>query len=101
MDVLAKIKELQKERGWSTYKLSVESHLTQSTLSNMFARTTNPSIGTLSNLCDAFGITLSEFFADKAEDAHLTKEESEMIRKFRHLDERERKAVRKLIENLR
>ena len=61
MDILEKITKLRLERGWSVYKLADEAGLTQSTVSNMFSRKTTPSISTLSQICDAFGLTLSQF----------------------------------------
>lgn len=46
------------------YKLAKLSGVSQSTLSNMFSRNNDPSISTLEDICRAFGITLSQFFAD-------------------------------------
>ena len=65
MDVLKKINRLRLERNWSIYRLSIESGIPQSTLSNMFNRETLPSITTLECICAAFGITMSEFFLEK------------------------------------
>ncbi len=62
MDILKRIKTLQNERGWTNYQLAQEAAMTQSTITNMFARKTLPSITTLTAICNAFGITLSEFF---------------------------------------
>ncbi|MEG9430211.1 MAG: helix-turn-helix transcriptional regulator, partial [Christensenellaceae bacterium] len=67
IDVLERILELKNERGWSLYKLADEAMLTQSTLSNMFTRKTMPSLYTLNQICEAFGITMSEFFNDGVE----------------------------------
>lgn len=62
MDILKKIDNLRKERGWSINYLAMEAMLTQSTLNNLYTRNTEPKISTLRAICDAFGITLSEFF---------------------------------------
>ncbi len=64
MDILGKITDLRIAKGWSIYKLADESGISQSTLSNMYARKTDPSISTLTLICEALGITLSEFFAE-------------------------------------
>lgn len=64
MNVLKRINKLRLERNWSVYRLSVESGIPQSTLTNMFNRETLPSITTLEMMCNAFGITMSEFFYD-------------------------------------
>ena len=66
MDVLKKINKMRIDRGWSIYRLSTESGISQSTLTNMFNRETLPSITTLECICSAFGITMSEFFFDEA-----------------------------------
>ena len=65
MTILEKIDALRKERGWSVNYLALEAMLTQSTLNNLYARNAEPKISTLRAICDAFGITLAEFFADE------------------------------------
>ena len=57
MDVLARIEELRKQKGWTMYKLGNEAGLTPSTLTNMYTRGTSPSIGTLSAICAALGVS--------------------------------------------
>ena len=59
-----RLRQLMKERGWTEYRLSKECGLSESTLANIFRRNTVPSINTLRTICDAFGISLSQFFAD-------------------------------------
>ena len=63
MDVIKRITELTSERGWSTYRLAQKSGLSASTIANIYRRNTVPSLSTLEALCDAFGITLSQFFS--------------------------------------
>ena len=99
MDILEKIEFYRKKRGWSQYKLAIESGLTQSTLSNMFARKTLPSITTLSNICDALGITLSEFF-DNENNAVLQNDELELLSNYRKLTDKQKKAIKSLCEDL-
>ena len=100
MNVLEKIKRLQEERGWSTYKLAYEAGLTQSTLSNMFARGTCPTVDTLEKICDAFGISLADFFEEDDRKAHVSKEELELLRKYRALTDKEKDAVKSMIDAL-
>ena len=77
MDVLERIRQLLDERSWSIYKLSKSSGIAQSTLSNMFARNNAPTIGTLEDICSAFGITLSQFFANDGEPIMVNSEQKE------------------------
>lgn len=64
MNTHDRLRKLMKERGWTEYRLSKECGLSESTLANIFRRNTVPSITTLETICDAFGITLSQFFAE-------------------------------------
>lgn len=100
MNVLEKVKKLQEERGWSTYKLAYEAGLTQSTLSNMFTRGTCPTVDTLEKICEAFGITLAEFFESDSRKAHVSKEEQELLNKYRALTDKEKDAVKSMINAL-
>mgnify|MGYP002383622769 CR=1 FL=1 len=61
MDIQKRIKDLMEERGWTDYRLAMESGLSHSTVSNMFKRNNAPTIPTLEAICKAFGITLSQF----------------------------------------
>lgn len=100
MNVLEKVKKMQDERGWSTYKLSLESGITQSTLSNMFSRGTCPTIDTLEQLCEAFGITLSEFFSEGEKSSYLSTKEQEMINRYRTLPQHEKEAINSMVDSL-
>ena len=82
MDILGKIKDLTSDKGWTIYKLSEASGISQSTLSNMFTRKTLPSITTLNQLCEAFNITMSEFFNEGNIDSD---DEIFMLSKYRQL----------------
>ncbi|MBQ3115889.1 MAG: helix-turn-helix transcriptional regulator [Clostridia bacterium] len=100
MDVLKKIEQLKEQKGWSIYKLSIEAGLTTSTLTNMFTRKTLPSITTLSAICDAFGITLAQFFAEDNNGEILSGEEKELIQSFRRLSSNNKEAVIGLCKKL-
>lgn len=97
MNVLEKINKLRNELGWSIYKLSEESGVLQSTLSNMFARQTDPTLSTLTAICKAFNITLKDFFDEEAENSMLDKT---ILAKIHQLSPKEKSAVLKLIESL-
>ncbi len=100
MDILNKIYKLLAEKNWTQYKLANEAGLSQSALSNMFSRKTLPSITTLSNICDAFGITLSEFFEEENINREYTIEEKLLISDFRELSDNERIAILNLTKQL-
>lgn len=98
MNTLERIRQLLEERGWTVYKLSKLSGVSQSTLSNMFNRNNDPSIGTLEDICNAFGITLSQFFADEGELVALNKAQVEMLEKWSTLTSEQKNALLKLLK---
>lgn len=65
MDVLARLRKLLDDRGWTEYRLAIQCGLSHSTIANIFKRKTMPSITTLESICDGFGITMSQFFASE------------------------------------
>ena len=101
MDILNKIEKLRKEKGWSIYKLALEAGITTSTLTNMLARKTLPSITTLIALCDAFEITLAQFFADENCNETLSYEELELLQNYRKLSSNNKKVVVDLCKNIK
>ncbi len=84
------------QRGWTEYKLAKESNLSQSTISNMFARNTLPTIPTLEAICKALRISLSEFFLD---DKESTK--TKVMSKYTRLNNEQKELVVKLIDNMK
>ncbi|MFR5832808.1 MAG: helix-turn-helix domain-containing protein [Acutalibacteraceae bacterium] len=95
MDVLKKIDYLRKEKGWSINFLAMEAGLTQSTLNNLYSRKTEPKIATLRAICDALGISLSDFFK---EDENL---DDELTRKIKSLTDDNKKALLQIINNMK
>ena len=100
LDTKARITELMIRHGWSEYRLAKESGLSQSTISNMFSRNTMPSISTLEVICDAFGLTLAQFFSE-GEQAELTDEQRLLFSKWRTLTAEQKELLLKLMDNLK
>ena len=98
MDILKRIDDLRKERGWSMYRLADEAGITQSTIANMFSRKTLPSISTLQEICQAFNISLSEFFGDNNKD--LNNNEFLLLANYRKLSTKNKGIVNTLINML-
>lgn len=101
MDVIQRIDDIMKERGWSYYKLSIESGLSSSTITNIYRRNTVPSIITLEAICNAFGITLSQFFAEEEDFVQLSPEQKEMFDNWLCLSENQKKIVAEIIEEFK
>ena len=99
MDIIQRIHHFRAERNWSVNNLAMEAGLTQSTLGSMLSRNTPPKIETLQLICDAFGITLAQFFLEEEEIEILTAKEKELIEAYRKLPPSKQKALFNLIES--
>ena len=98
MDINKKIEKLRFQRGWSTYELAQEAGITQSTLTSMIKRGNPPKIDTLSCICEAFGITLAQFFIEDEELEVLSKTEKELVSLFRKIPSKKQQALIDLLE---
>lgn len=98
MNIIDKIEKLRTERGWTKYKLAEEALLSYSTLASMYARETPPKTDVLEMICNAFGITMAQFFSDGTEAETITENEYELLRKYRKLTAEKRKAILTLLE---
>jgi transcriptional regulator with XRE-family HTH domain len=96
MDVHKRLRQLLNERGWTEYRLSKKCGLSESTLANIFRRNTMPSITTLEAICNGFGITLSQFFAED-EMVELTPELKNLFDKWIALTPEQKDAVYHMI----
>lgn len=99
MDILEKITQLKDERGWSSYKLAKEANIPQSTLSNLYSRENSPTIATLTAICNAFGISLAQFFSDVT-NSTLTDEQNELLKDWSHLSKPQKEKVMTYIKGL-
>lgn len=97
MNVIERIEKLRKERGWTENYLAMEAGLTQSTLNSLINRGYSPRVETLQSICEAFGITLAEFFSEGEEVQGLTDKESLLLSFFRKLDAKKQQALIELL----
>ena len=96
MDVIKRLNELRLERDMSVYRLSELTGINQSTLANTFSRGTVPSIKNLELICQAFGITLAQFFTEDEEPSRLTARERHLVHYYRKLP----RAVQESLDNI-
>ena len=99
MNTHDRLRKLMKEREWTEYRLSKECGLSESTLANIFRRNTVPSITTLETICDAFGITLSQFLAE-GEMVELTPELKVLFENWVSLTADQKEAALHMIQAL-
>lgn len=99
MNTLERLRRLLDDRGWTEYRLSKECGLSQSTIGNIYRRNTTPSIDTLEIICKAFGITLSQFFAE-TDMVELTPELKSLFESWVSLTPEQKSAVQAMIDVL-
>lgn len=99
MNTHDRLRKLMKEREWTEYRLSKKCGLSESTSANIFRRNTVPSITTLETICDAFGITLSQFFAE-GEMVELTPELKVLFENWVSLTPDQKEAALHMIQAL-
>ncbi len=99
MNINEKIRKLCYQRGWSMYELAQEAGITQSSLTSMMKRGNPPKIENLQFICDAFGITLSQFFMEDDQLEIVSTEEKEMLFLFRKLSDSKRTALIDFLKN--
>lgn len=66
MNVLDNIRKLRLDRGWSEYQLAEKSQLPQSTISSWYRKDILPSITSLEKICNAFNMTIAQFFSSSS-----------------------------------
>lgn len=98
MDVKERLIQLQKQRGWTDYKIAKEAGLSSNTVSNIYRRNNVPSIPTLEALCKAFGITMAQFFAED-DLVELTPDVRELVDKWAALTEEQKAAVWQILKS--
>ena len=97
MDAQRRIKELMEERKWTDYRLAKESNLSHPTVTNMFNRNNAPTLPTLQAVCQAFGITLAQFFAE-GEEVQLTEDQQILFSKWSTLTDRQKQILLDLMD---
>ncbi len=100
MDTNERLRKILDERGWTYYKLSKRSGLSESTVTNIFKRNTTPSVPTLELICKGFGITLSQFFAD-GDMVELTPDLKQIFDGWSDLTPKQKQAVMNIIDAMK
>lgn len=101
MDVLEKITKMRLDRKWSMYQLAERSELPQSTISSWYKKKLVPSISSLEHICDAFEITLSQFFLeDGMYITNLTQDQTKILKLWGKLTRDQQKTLSTFLELL-
>ena len=96
-----RIKELCKKRGYTKYRLAQITGMTQTALGNILNQKSLPTIVNLERICDAFGITLAQFFTDNGSKLNLTQDQQEILDIWDDLESKEREILIGFIRSLK
>lgn len=100
MDILKHIYKMRIRRGWSEWKLAQETGLKQSSISDWYSKNQLPKIPSLEKICDAFGITMAEFFCGEGDPVVLTPDQREMLENWSALSSNQKQVVLSLLKNM-
>lgn len=100
IDVLERVTYYRTQKGWSEYQLAEKSGLTQSTISSWYRKNMVPSILSLEKICNAVGVTLSQFFATEEDDFSLTALEKELLAEANRLTAEQQSALIQFFKTL-
>ncbi len=100
MDILKHIYDLRIQRGWSEWKLAQETGLKQSSISDWYSKNQLPKIPSLEKICNAFGITMAQFFCGEGDPVILTQDQKEMLENWSALSTNQKQAVLTLLKNM-
>lgn len=90
MNLPNRIKYLRKEKGYSVTKLAYIAGVSQSYLRDVELGKKNPTVNTLTLICDALGITLKDFFDDSISDSI---EQTPLMRRIFQLTKEQQNAL--------
>lgn len=99
-NILATITKYREERGWTEYQLAEHSGLPQSTISSWYRKNMVPTIPSLEKICAAFGITLSQLFAEGDSPISLTSSQQKLLHRWSRLTQEQQDVVFALIDKM-
>lgn len=98
IDIVKKIDSMRVKRGWTIYQLSQMANLSQQTYHSWVDKNATPSIPALKNICNAFGITMAELFAENKL-IEVTPEIEQLYDDWSCLNEDEKNSVIQIVKN--
>lgn len=99
-DILTAISAYREERDWTEYQLAEKSGLPQSTISSWYRKNMMPTIPSLERICTAFGITMSQLFAEGDSAVSLTAPQKKLLERWTRLSEEQQSAIFALIDKM-
>ena len=99
--VADRIKELCDKREMSKYRLAQLTGMSQTAVGNILAKTSIPTLPTLEKICEAFGMTIAQFFTADGPRPDLTEMQSELMDTWTELDKEKQEILMKFVRSLK
>lgn len=99
MDIGCRIKQIRSSKGLQGVRLAKKAGITNVYLSYIERGAKTPTIDTLRKICNALGVTLSEFFAE--EDKTLPPEYRELLENAKSLSPEQLKILNDFLKTLK
>ena len=96
MDIVNRIEELCKQRGWTMYELSKRSGISSNAIYKWRNQNVQPSIPNLELICETFGLSIQEFFCGTGSPV-FSDEVNQLVDDWTTLSEREKTILLELI----
>ena len=100
MNIMERIDELCKKHNISKYRLSQITGISQSAFSKMARQQSTLSLETIKRICDAFGISVAQFFSNPGEYPDLSEQQKKLLQSWALLDEKKRDYALLMIEKM-
>lgn len=100
MNIMERIDELCKKHNISKYRLSQITGISQSAFSKMARQQSTLSLETIQRICDAFGISVAQFFSNPGEYPDLSEQQKKLLQSWALLDEKKRDYALLMIEKM-
>lgn len=99
-NILNTITSLREAHGWTEYQLAEMAGLPQSTISSWYRKQLVPTVPSLIKICSAFGITLSQLFAENDEVYDLTPDQRRLFSCWVRLSIEQQKSLIEFLETI-
>lgn len=97
---MERIDELCRQRNISKYRLSQITGISQSAFSKMARQQSSLSLETLQRICEAFGISMAQFFSEPGEYPDLTAQQKQLLHFWTLLDGKKRDYALLMVEKM-
>ena len=96
-----RIAELCQKRGYTKYRLAQLTGITQTALGNILNQKSMPTMANLERICDAFEVTIAQFFSEDGRRLNLTDEQKEILDIWDSMEEKEREIFMTFIHSMK